>query len=109
MHPPAAANATAQAAADSRIVCFPFPAVALTLAPLLLYPLQVSAESRAAVLEFIERRLEQLLADGGVQIEAVRTALRERGRNAALASRTAREIAVRRCVRCAGGQPKAPK
>ncbi|PRW56476.1 Glycine-tRNA ligase chloroplastic mitochondrial [Chlorella sorokiniana] len=56
-------------------------------------PIEVSAESRAAVLEFIERRLEQLLADGGVQIEAVRAALRERGRNAALASRTAREIA----------------
>lgn len=92
--------------------------------------MQVSAESRAAVLEFIERRLEQLLADGGVQvgwdgdrsegqwdgtlrsgtfqqtevclppqirgvqIEAVRAALRERGSNPALAARTAREIAV---------------
>lgn len=28
----------------------------------------MSAESRAAVLEFVERRLEQLMADGGVQV-----------------------------------------
>lgn len=58
-------------------------------------PIAVPAESRAAVLEFVERRLEQLLADGGAQIEAVRAALKERGRNAALAARTAKEISVR--------------
>lgn len=55
-------------------------------------PIAVSDEHKAAVLEFIERRLEQLLVDAGVQIEAVRAALRERGRDAALAARTAREI-----------------
>lgn len=38
MHQPAAANATAQAAAESRIVCFLFPVVVLTLAPLLPMP-----------------------------------------------------------------------
>lgn len=61
-------------------------------------PIPVSDASRAAVLEFLERRLEQLLADSGLQIEAVRAALRERGRNAALAARTAHEIAVRAWV-----------
>lgn len=30
-------------------------------------PIAVSAEHKAAVLEFIERRLEQLLVDAGVQ------------------------------------------
>ncbi|PSC72381.1 Glycine-tRNA ligase chloroplastic mitochondrial [Micractinium conductrix] len=56
-------------------------------------PIGVPAEAKAAVLEFIERRLEQLLVDTGVQVEAVRAALKERGRDAALAARTAREIA----------------
>jgi glycyl-tRNA synthetase len=59
-------------------------------------PLAVSAESKAAVLDFVERRLEQLLADQGVQIEAVRAALKERGRQPALAASTAREIGVSR-------------
>jgi len=31
-------------------------------------PIAVSAEHKAAVLEFIERRLEQLLVDAGVQV-----------------------------------------
>lgn len=33
-------------------------------------PVAVSAESKAAVLEFVERRLEQLLVDGGVQVRS---------------------------------------
>ncbi|EFN58140.1 hypothetical protein CHLNCDRAFT_141905 [Chlorella variabilis] len=59
-------------------------------------PCAVTPHSQAAVVEFVERRLEQLLSDAGVQvqIEAVRAALRERGRDAALAARTAREIRV---------------
>jgi len=58
-----------------------------------LQPLQpVSEEVRAATVEFLERRLEQLLVDEGVAVEAVRAALKERGRNPALAAATAREI-----------------
>lgn len=76
-------------AADARL-----DLVAAVDAAAAVQPIAVGAESRAAVLEFVERRLEQMLLDAGVQIEAVRAALRERGRDAALAARTAREIAV---------------
>ena len=55
-------------------------------------PIPVSVEARNGVLEFIERRLEQLLVDSGVAIEAVRAALAERGQDPALAAATAREI-----------------
>jgi glycyl-tRNA synthetase len=55
-------------------------------------PIEVSSETVAAVLEFIERRLEQMLVDGGVPVEAVRSALAERGHDPALASRTAHEL-----------------
>ncbi|KAI3427953.1 hypothetical protein D9Q98_006343 [Chlorella vulgaris] len=75
-------------AADARL-----DLVAAVDAAAAVQPIAVGAESRAAVLEFVERRLEQMLLDAGVQIEAVRAALRERGRDAALAARTAREIA----------------
>ncbi|GAB4813228.1 hypothetical protein N2152v2_000274 [Parachlorella kessleri] len=57
-----------------------------------LQPRPLSDEGRAAVLDFIERRLEQLLVDGGDPVEAVRAALRERGTNPALAASTAHEI-----------------
>ena len=40
------------------------------------------------------RRLEQLLVDGGAPVEAVRAALGERGRQPALAARTAHEVKV---------------
>lgn len=55
-------------------------------------PLTVSAESKAAVLEFVERRLEQSLVDSGVPVEAVRAALAERGHDVALAAHTARDV-----------------
>eukprot|EP00887_Chlorella_sp_A99_P006103 scaffold22.g6103.t1 len=57
-----------------------------------LQPMDVPPESRAAALDFLERRLEQLLVDGGTPVEAVRAALGERGRAPALAARTAREV-----------------
>jgi len=56
-------------------------------------PIKVSSENRAAVLEFVQRRLEQLLIDSGVPVEAVRAALAERGADLALAACTAREVA----------------
>lgn len=55
-------------------------------------PVPVSAEARAGVLEFVERRLEQLLVDSGVAIEAIRAALAERGADPALAAATAKEV-----------------
>ncbi|KAG7672971.1 putative Glycine--tRNA ligase, chloroplastic/mitochondrial 2 [Nannochloris sp. 'desiccata'] len=55
-------------------------------------PIPVAVEARNAVLDFIQRRLEQLLVDAGVSIEAVRAALAERGADPALAAATAREI-----------------
>ena len=55
-------------------------------------PIPVTEESRAAVLEFIERRLEQLLVDAGVAVEAVRAALGERGNDPTLAATTAKEV-----------------
>ena len=51
-------------------------------------------EARASVLEFVTRRLEQLLVDGGCAVEAVRAALAERGADPALAAATARELQV---------------
>lgn len=55
-------------------------------------PITVGGDVPAAVLEFIQRRLEQILTDGGVPVEAVRAALKERGHDAASTARTAREI-----------------
>ena len=55
-------------------------------------PIAVGKDAREAVLEFIQRRLEQILVDDNVQVEAVRSALGERGRDPALAAATAREI-----------------
>lgn len=46
------------------------------------------------VLEFVERRLEVLLTDGGAQPEVVRAVLRERGSNPALAAASVRELQV---------------
>lgn len=55
-------------------------------------PLLVSEQHKKEVLEFIERRLEQVLVDGGAYVEAVRAALAERGHDVSLAAETAREI-----------------
>lgn len=57
-----------------------------------LQPMSVTADTKAAVLDFIQRRLEQLLVDAHVPVEAVRAAMAERGHDAALTARTAREI-----------------
>ena len=49
------------------------------------------------VLDFVARRLEVLLVDGGAPVETVRAVLRERGANPALAAASVRELQVRRC------------
>lgn len=55
-------------------------------------PLSVSQQQQEAVLDFVGRRLEQLLMDAGVSAEAVRAVLAERGDDPALASSTATQL-----------------
>lgn len=50
-------------------------------------PLPVSDKAQGEVVDFVQRRLEQLLVDAGVPPEAVRAVLAERGDNPALAAR----------------------
>uniref|UniRef100_A0A061RBF6 glycine--tRNA ligase n=2 Tax=Tetraselmis sp. GSL018 TaxID=582737 RepID=A0A061RBF6_9CHLO len=54
-----------------------------------LQPVESTQETLSSVLDFVERRLEQLLVDRGIPIEAVRAVLAERGSNPALAEVTA--------------------
>ena len=60
-----------------------------------LQPIEVPKEVQEAVLEFITRRLEQLLVDEGCGVEAVKAVLSERGANPAIAAQSARELQVR--------------
>ena len=60
-----------------------------------LQAIPVAPEARAAVADFVTRRLEQLLVDGGCCVEAVRAALAERGADPALAAATARDLQAR--------------
>lgn len=46
------------------------------------------------VTDFVQRRLEQLLVDSGICIEAVRAVLPHRGRNPSLAATSARQLQV---------------
>jgi glycyl-tRNA synthetase len=57
-------------------------------------PVSVSDQCKGDIREFILKRLEQILVDEGVQVEAVRASVSERGDNPALASKTAKEIAM---------------
>ena len=59
-----------------------------------LQPVDVDAEQQAAVLDFVGRRLEQLLADRGYGVEGVRAVLAEQGGNPALAARSAAEVSA---------------
>ncbi|KAK9809022.1 hypothetical protein WJX72_008075 [[Myrmecia] bisecta] len=52
----------------------------------------VSSDAQTAALEFVVRRLEQLLVDGGCGVEAVRAVLNERGHDPSLAAATARAL-----------------
>lgn len=62
-----------------------------------LQPVKVPREIQEGVLEFIVRRLEQLLVDEGCGIEAVKAVLSERGANPSIIAQSARELQVR-CV-----------
>ena len=56
-------------------------------------PVNVDEGAKNDVFDFILKRLEQILVDEGVQVEAVRAAVAERGNNPSLAAETARDIA----------------
>ena len=55
-------------------------------------PINVDDNMKGTILEFLQRRLEQMLVDDNVQIEAIRASLSERGNDPYLAALTAREI-----------------
>ena len=54
----------------------------------------VPEEALEGVLDFVARRLEQLLVDEGCGVEAVKAVLSERGSNPAVAAQSARELQV---------------
>ncbi|CAG9461184.1 unnamed protein product [Pedinophyceae sp. YPF-701] len=56
-------------------------------------PLEITAEHKADVVDFVQRRLEQLFVDDGLTVEAVRAVLAERGDDPALAKETAADLA----------------
>ena len=56
-------------------------------------PVDVPQEAKEDVHDFVLKRLEQILVDEGVQVEAVRAAVAERGNSPSLAAETAKEIA----------------
>lgn len=55
-------------------------------------PVEVSEKARRELVEFISKRLEQILVDDGIPVEAVRAAISERGNDPALAAETARDV-----------------
>lgn len=57
-------------------------------------PLAIDEGCRTELLTFVRRRLEQLLVDDGVPVEAVRAVLNERGDDPSLAASTAKELAA---------------
>lgn len=59
-----------------------------------LQPIPVSGEAVEGVLEFVTRRLEQLLVDEGCGVEVVKAVLSERGANPSIAAQSARELQV---------------
>ena len=61
-----------------------------------LQPITVQTVALEGVLEFVARRLEQLLVDEGCSIEAVKAVLSERGATPAIAAQSARELQVGR-------------
>lgn len=58
------------------------------------YTSHVANPLQLQVLEFVVRRLEQILVDSNVSVEAVRAALAERSSNPCLAASTARDLQV---------------
>ncbi len=62
-----------------------------------LQPIPVSGEALEGVLDFVARRLDQLLVDEGCDIEVVKAVLSERSANPSIAAQSARELQVWHC------------
>lgn len=74
-----------------------------------LQPVEVGEESLKGATQFISRRLEQLLVDRGLPVEAVRGALGGgRGNDPALAARTAEELAAALLEESSGASSPSP-
>ena len=74
-------------------VPFDLPSALEQAAPL--QPIPISEQQLQQVTQFVVRRLEQLLVDGGTSVEAVRAVLRQRGNSPALAAASANQLQVR--------------
>ena len=74
-------------------VPFDLPLALAQAAPL--QPIAISQQHIQQVIDFVLRRLEQVLVDGGTSVEAVRAVLRQRGNSPALAAESAQQLQVR--------------
>ena len=73
-------------------VPFDIPLALAEAAPL--QPISISQQQIQQATDFVIRRLEQVLVDGGTSVEAVRAVLRHRGNSPALAAASAQELQV---------------
>lgn len=73
-------------------VPFDLPSALAQAAPL--QPIPISEQQIQQVIDFVQRRLEQVLVDGGVSVEAVRAVLKQRGSSPALAAESAQQLQV---------------
>ena len=73
-------------------VPFDLPSALAQAAPL--HSIPISQQQIQQATDFIVRRLEQVLVDGGTSVEAVRAVLRQRGNSPALAAASAQELQV---------------
>ena len=73
-------------------VPFDLPVALAQAAPL--QPIPINEQQIQQVVDFVLRRLEQVLVDGGTSIEAVRAVLRQRGSSPALAAESAQQLQV---------------
>ena len=71
---------------------FDLPLALAQAAPL--QPIPISEQQIQQVVDFVLRRLEQVLVDGGTSVEAVRAVLRQRGNSPALAAESAQQLQV---------------
>lgn len=71
---------------------FDLPIALAQAAPL--QPIPISEHQIQQVVDFVIRRLEQVLVDGGISVEAVRAVLRQRGNSPALAAESAQQLQV---------------
>ena len=73
-------------------VPFDLPSALEQAAPL--QPIPISQQQIQQVTDFVIRRLEQVLVDGGASIEAVRAVLRQRPNSPALAAASVHQLQV---------------